>query len=109
MVVLVAGKEAVDDASAVDGVIWFWRVGDRGRENKGRLSLAIVERMKWKEKRVGWASGDDKRVKRVEEYGVVGEWKRIACNVLVERLVLTRMDGTVMLANDFKPPSSTKD
>lgn len=88
-VVLVAGKEAVDDASVVDGVIWFWSVGDRGRENKGRLSLAIVERMKWKEKRVGWASGDEKqvRVKRVEEYGVVGEWKRIACNVLVEACV----------------------
>lgn len=49
----------MDDANMVDGVMWFRSVGDLGRENKGGLSLAITERMKW-------------QAKRVEEFGICG-------------------------------------
>ncbi|KAF8039154.1 hypothetical protein BT93_B1643 [Corymbia citriodora subsp. variegata] len=49
-VILVAGKEAMDSASVVDGMTWFRTVGDPGREKKGGLSLAFVERMKWEER-----------------------------------------------------------
>lgn len=102
-VISVAGKEAVD-ANVADGVLWCRSVGDMRGENRVGLSLAIVERMKWEEKRVGWVDGDEKHVKvnRVEEFGGVGEWKRFGCYVLVERFVLRRMDGSLVLTYDFK-------
>jgi hypothetical protein len=41
-------------------------------------------------------------VKRVEEFGGDGGWKKFGCYVLVERFVLRRMDGSLVLTNDFK-------
>ncbi|XP_030514215.1 uncharacterized protein LOC115728035 [Rhodamnia argentea] len=107
-VVSVAGTEAVD-ANVADGVLWWRSVGEGRGENRVGLSLAIVERMKWEEKRVGWVNGDEKhhvKVNRVEEFdgGDGGEWKRFGCYVLVERFVLRRMDGSPVLAYDFKHP-----
>ncbi|KAH7515383.1 hypothetical protein FEM48_Zijuj10G0020600 [Ziziphus jujuba var. spinosa] len=65
------------------------------------LSLVILERMEWEEKRFGWVGGKEKevRVKKVEEFG---EWKKFGCYVLVERFVLKRMDGSLVLTYDFR-------
>ncbi|XP_077236560.1 uncharacterized protein LOC143878130 [Tasmannia lanceolata] len=67
--------------------------------------LAIVERMRWEEVRGGWVEGKemDVKVERVEEFGGGGGgWKKFACYVLVERFVLRRMDGSVVLTYDFR-------
>lgn len=81
-----------------DGFVWFSNVG---------LSLAIVERMKWEEERAGWVGGNNRqvRVQKVKEEiegGLVGGWSKLGFYVLVERFVLRRMGGSLVLSYDFK-------
>ncbi|XP_077236655.1 uncharacterized protein LOC143878236 [Tasmannia lanceolata] len=101
------GEEAVqEDAHVVDGMRWFRPLKHEGGGGLGvGLSLAIVERMRWEEVRGGWVEGKemDVKVERVEEFGGGGGgWKKFACYVLVERFVLRRMDGSVVLTYDFR-------
>ncbi|PSR84975.1 Protein of unknown function DUF1262 protein [Actinidia chinensis var. chinensis] len=101
--VTVGGREAVwDENCGVDGVVWF-RVG----EVSLGLSFLLVERIKWEEERGGWVRGEKRKVvvNRREEFdGVMGGggWRRFGCYVLVERFVLRRVDGSVVLTYDFK-------
>ncbi|KAF8041283.1 hypothetical protein BT93_A0026 [Corymbia citriodora subsp. variegata] len=98
----VFGEEA-GEGNVSNGVMWF-----RSRIGAIGLSMAIVERMRWEEERVGWMKEGEKRgrVKRVEEFirsgSSEGGWKRFGCYVLVESFVLKRMDGTLVLAYDFR-------
>lgn len=105
-VVLVQGREASwDEKNMADRTIWFKSYGSKGEEINVGLSLEIVERMKWEEERVGWVGGDERvvRVHRVEEFGGGDEeWKKFGCYVLVERFVLKRMDGSLVMTFDFK-------
>ncbi|KAA8529240.1 hypothetical protein F0562_033961 [Nyssa sinensis] len=104
-VVFVAGREAVwDERNVVDGAIWFTGFGSAGEEISVGLSLAIVERMKWEQERVGYGGGGERqiRVKKVEEFGGMSGWIKFGCYVLVERFVLKRMDGSVVMVYDFK-------
>ncbi|WOL16401.1 hypothetical protein Cni_G25188 [Canna indica] len=84
------------------GVVWF-----KAAEGEGKvgLSWAVLERMRWEESRGGWASGEE-MVERVEECGGGGgeksRWTRFGCYVLVERFKVKRMDGSLILAIDFK-------
>ncbi|KAI6686270.1 hypothetical protein NL676_032183 [Syzygium grande] len=99
--ITVFGEEA-EEGNVSDGVMWF-----RSRTGVIGVSMAIVERMRWEEERVGWVKEGEKRVrvKRVEEFiqsGLSEGWKRFGCYVLVESFVLKRMDGTLVLAYDFK-------
>ncbi|KAJ6732153.1 hypothetical protein OIU79_003302 [Salix purpurea] len=101
----VAGREAAPDRrNTADGVMWFRSSGDDGGGASVGLSLEIVEGMKWERERVGWLGGDETEVtvERVEEFGGIGGWKKFGCYVLVERFVLTRMDGSLVLTYDFK-------
>ena len=41
-------------------------------------------------------------MKRVEEFGGIGGWKKFGCYVLVERFVLKRLHGSLVLNYDFK-------
>ncbi|KAG6740207.1 hypothetical protein POTOM_055647 [Populus tomentosa] len=103
--VAVAGREvAPDKRNAVDGVMWFRSSRDVGGEASVGLSLEIVGGMKWEQERAGWlgGGGSDVTVKRVEEFGGVGGWKKFGCYVLVKRFVLRRMDGSLVLTYDFK-------
>ncbi|PON84664.1 hypothetical protein TorRG33x02_194910 [Trema orientale] len=106
--VFVYGRRAVwEERKFEDGVIWFKNCeGQNGvEEERVGLSLVTLERMKWEQERVGWVSGDEKgvRVVRREEIGGTGTgWRDFGCFVLVERFVLIRMDGNVVLAYDFK-------
>ncbi|GKD97477.1 hypothetical protein Tco_1381374 [Tanacetum coccineum] len=99
-------KEAIwDENNVVDGVIWFKHLGgDNEKEESVGLSLEIVERMKREEEKVGWFGVGEKRVekvKREEKYEGIGAWKRFGCYILVERFVLKRMDGSLVLAYEF--------
>ena len=106
-VVGVGGNEATAERSnPVDGVMWFKSNGKFGGEVSVGLSVAVVERMKWEEERAGWigGNGNEKRVqvKRVEEFGGIGEWKSFGCYVLVERFLIKRGDGSLVLSYEFK-------
>ncbi|XP_077236559.1 uncharacterized protein LOC143878129 [Tasmannia lanceolata] len=101
------GKEMVqEETSVIDGMRWFRPLKHEGGGGLGvGLSLAIVERMRWEEVRGGWVEGKemDVKVERMEEFGGGdGGWKKFGCYVLVERFVLRRMDGSVVLTFDFR-------
>ena len=106
-VVAIGGREGGGKVHAegdvVNGLVWY--KGDQG--SQVGLSLVIVERMEWEEKRVGWVNGGKERkvrVKKVEEYGgkKKSELREFGCYVLVERFVLKRMDGSLVLTCDFR-------
>ncbi|XP_062111121.1 uncharacterized protein LOC133822705 [Humulus lupulus] len=103
----VDGKEAICEWGHVDdGVIWFTSSG-KGQDQSGRLlglSKLIMERIRWEEERVGFTVDEFERqvnVKRTEEFDGK-EWSKFGCYVLVERFVLRRVNGTVLLTLDFK-------
>ncbi|XP_008243746.1 PREDICTED: uncharacterized protein LOC103341974 [Prunus mume] len=104
--VAVAGNvEAVhEERDVANGLMWYRGFNNVGGESGVGLSLAIVERMKWEQQRFGWFVGNEKqvRVNKVEEFGGMGGWRRFSCYVLVERFVLKRMDGSVVLTHGFR-------
>ncbi|KAJ7954013.1 DUF1262 family protein [Quillaja saponaria] len=105
--VVTDGREAVHDwnKDLADGLLWFRSCNNHGEETSVGLSSAIVERMKWEQERVGWIGGMEKqaRVNRVEEFeGTNNGWKKFGCYVLVERFVLKRLDGSLVLTYDFR-------
>ncbi|XP_038892872.1 uncharacterized protein LOC120081783 [Benincasa hispida] len=105
-VVSIAGEAAtpVGSRNVGDGIVWFepWKVG---------LSLVIVERMKWEQERGGFRWVEEREEKKVrvvknkeelkfKEKG--NKWKRFGCYVLVERFVVKRMDGSLVLTWEFR-------
>ncbi|KAM5567569.1 hypothetical protein ABKV19_015573 [Rosa sericea] len=105
--VSVAGNdvEAVhEERDMANGVIWYRGFNKVGGESIVGLSLAILERVKWEQQRFGWNGGNERkvRVKKVEEFGGMGRWKKFGCYVLVERFVLKRMDGSLVLTYGFR-------
>lgn len=99
-------REAIwDERNVVDGVVWFMcHEGDNVKEESVGLRREIVERMRWEEEKVGWIGDNDNRIERVnreEKFEGSGGWRRFACYVLVERFLLKRMDGTLVLSYDF--------
>ncbi|KAF5764039.1 hypothetical protein HanRHA438_Chr15g0699651 [Helianthus annuus] len=94
-----------DERNVVDGAIWFTCLGgDNGREESVGLNVEIVERMRWEEEKVGWVDGGEKRtnrVKRNEKFEGIGGWKRFGCYILIERFVVKRMDGSLVLTYEF--------
>ncbi|KAG6654036.1 uncharacterized protein LOC122309164 [Carya illinoinensis] len=108
--VLIAGMKVVD-LNVVDEVMWFKSFGNGGGEVRVGLSMLVVERMKWEQIRVGWVGGNERQValKRVEEFGgSAGEWMKFGLYVLVERFVVKRMDGSLVLTYDFKHINQTR-
>ncbi|PWA58077.1 hypothetical protein CTI12_AA403930 [Artemisia annua] len=103
-------KEAIwDERNVVDGAIWFTRQ-ESENESVG-LRLEIIERMKWEEEKVGWFGVEGKKiqnVKREENYEGIGAWKKFGCYVLVERFVLKRMDGSLVLTYEFSHTHQVK-
>ncbi|KAL7610875.1 hypothetical protein Lser_V15G11926 [Lactuca serriola] len=102
-------REAVwDEGNMVNGVLQFISRGDNnGNEEIVGLNREVFERMRWEEERFGWGGGREKTQKRIEsinrkeKFEGIGGWKRFGCYVLVERFVLKRMDGSLVLAYDF--------
>ncbi|GLT49601.1 hypothetical protein SLA2020_231490 [Shorea laevis] len=104
-VVCVGGREVLEEErNLAGGFMWLRGGGYDGGDYSLGLSMAIVERMRWEEERVGWVGGNEKEVnvKRVEEFGRIGEWSKFDVYVLMERFVLKRMDGSLVLTYDFR-------
>ncbi|KAH7843317.1 hypothetical protein Vadar_015116 [Vaccinium darrowii] len=79
-------------------------------ETEVQREMVFVGGMKWEEARGGWVRGKERkvRVSRMEEFeGMDGGWTKFGCYVLVERFVLKRMDGSVVLTYDFKHTDGT--
>ncbi|CAM8884338.1 unnamed protein product [Rhodiola kirilowii] len=98
-VVMLGGRVGVGGGRVVDGVVRYENVGQSG--GGIGLSVGLVERMKWEQSSAGWVDrggGDEVIRVRVEErYG----WRRFGVYVLVERFVLKRMNGSLVLTHDF--------
>ena len=105
-VINIAEWEAVidDERDAGEGILWFNSFSNIGEKNSVGLSMAIVERMKWEQQRVGWIGGNENqiRVQKVEEFKGTNGWKKFGCYVLVETFVLRRLDGSIVLTYAFK-------
>ena len=71
------------DVNVVSGVMWFKNCSIEGQERSVGLSLEVFERMKWEQERVGWVGGSDIQVslKRVEEFGGTGGWRKFGCYI----------------------------
>ncbi|MCL7021612.1 hypothetical protein MKW94_029689 [Papaver nudicaule] len=97
------GVDAVKDdqitGSGTDGVLWI-----RNASSNLGLSLAIVKKMNWIQEIGGFIGGGEGSVgvEKVEEFKGIGGWKSFGCFVLVERFVLRRMDGTIVLTCAYK-------
>ncbi|XP_002514527.2 uncharacterized protein LOC8264523 [Ricinus communis] len=93
------------EKNVADGMMWFRSTDNVGGEtNSVGLRLAIIERMKWEQERFGWIGSNEMqvRVKRMEEFRGIGEWKKFGCYILVERFMLRRMNGSLVLTYDFR-------
>lgn len=69
------------------------------------LSLLVLERMKWEQRRVG-CKGEGKKQVKINIKNKIGEtgknWTKFALFVLVERFVFKRLNGSIVLTYDFK-------
>ncbi|MQM22790.1 hypothetical protein Taro_055848 [Colocasia esculenta] len=116
-VVLWGRCEVKEERDVKDGFMHF--SPEEKKKKKKRmggvaLSMAIVEKVRWEEQRVGWVGGHDgcgvadQRVMEKEEepdQAAVGEgrgWRKFGCYVLVERFLLKRTDGTLVLTWEFR-------
>ena len=83
--------------------MWFKSCSIKGQERSVGLSLEVFERMKWEQERVGWVGGNDRQVslKRVEEFGGIGGWRKFGRYILAKRFVIKRMDGSLVLTYEF--------
>lgn len=99
------GEGTVGEGTLVEnGMMWFRPVDHGRKDTEVGLSLAIVERMRWEAARGGWDGGEERvvTVERVEEFRGGSGWRKFGCYVLVERFVLKRIDGSLVMCYDFK-------
>ncbi|KAI4357906.1 hypothetical protein L6164_001823 [Bauhinia variegata] len=105
----VAGRDGIwDEKNHADGILWFKSVDNMGMSIG--LSLAIMERMRWEQERVGQGSGNGKegKLERVFEFRGSQKCKKFGCYVLVESFVLKRMDGSLILTYDYRHTHKVK-
>ncbi|XP_019098980.1 PREDICTED: uncharacterized protein LOC104772466 [Camelina sativa] len=104
-VVKLEGQETHLREEKGDGVVWFSVLRDDKHDKKLGLGSVVVERMKWEEEKFGWLNRGEERskIKRSERFeGGSSHWKSYQCNVLIESFELKRMDGSLVLAYEFK-------
>ncbi|KAL9325043.1 hypothetical protein ACSQ67_005688 [Phaseolus vulgaris] len=102
--VVVIGGWEMHEMDTAEGFVWFHSLNNVGEKRSVGLSSAVVERMEWEQKRVGWNGGKEKqiRVKKVEEFKGAKGWTKFGCYVLVETFVLKALDGSTLLTYAFK-------
>ena len=100
----VAGRRAVRDEGGAERVVFFKSCEHGEEEVRVGLSMEVVERMKWEQERAGWDDGDEKQVSitRREAFRGKSGLRKVGFYVLAERFVLKRIDGSVVLAYDFR-------
>ncbi|XP_031123378.1 uncharacterized protein LOC116026072 [Ipomoea triloba] len=108
--VLISGSKAKwDERDIKNGVMWFKRFNAETEETSVGLRQEIVEQMKWEQERGGWSGGErELKVKRTEENGQFGVWREFGCYILVERFVLKRMDGSLVMTYSFRHSDKIK-
>uniref|UniRef100_A0A0D3H080 Uncharacterized protein n=1 Tax=Oryza barthii TaxID=65489 RepID=A0A0D3H080_9ORYZ len=109
---LLGGAGAVQGGApqVFDGVMWFLPAASPAAAAGGGgglgLDMVVWVKMEWELEKGGWVAGngdDVERIKRVERRdGLDGQWDKFGCYLLVERFVLTRMDGSVALTYEFR-------
>ncbi|KAG9448683.1 hypothetical protein H6P81_008648 [Aristolochia fimbriata] len=104
-VVRLFGEEEVrtEDIRVGDGWVWF-RIQKSGAKRNVGLSLPMLESMRVEAKRGDWVEREERevRIERVDEFKGDGGWSRYGSYVLVDRFVLKRMDGSLVLICDFR-------
>lgn len=95
------GSEAVEESRDRDGNVWIKGLARERGELKGvRLSWHIIAKMRADQGRDGSGEMDrDVRVEKLFKNNGIG--KKFVCLVIVERYVLKRMDGSVILTYSF--------
>lgn len=103
-VVKISWMDAVSERDDANETMWFWVMSEMGLQTRIGVSFLIVERIIWEQERVGWVGGNEKQVMvaRMERYTRGNSWKMFRCYVLVERFVLRRLDGSLVLTYEFK-------
>ncbi|KAG9448684.1 hypothetical protein H6P81_008649 [Aristolochia fimbriata] len=103
-VVRLFGEEVMaEDIRVGDGWARF-RTRKSGAERNVGLSSVVLDSMRAEAKRGGWVEMKEKqvRIERADEFKGNGGWSRYGSYVLVERFVLRRIDGSLVLAHDFR-------
>ncbi|KAL5720175.1 hypothetical protein ACHQM5_012863 [Ranunculus cassubicifolius] len=99
------GMDAITyERNGLDGIVWNETVDHNGGALSLGLSAVIVQKMRSIQEMGGWVVGqeNDIRLEKTEIFTGEGRWQRFSCFMLVERFVLRRMDGTLLLTCDFK-------
>ncbi|KAJ8472155.1 hypothetical protein OPV22_026498 [Ensete ventricosum] len=91
-----SGHDMVVEVNALFGSLLVMMDGGKG------VVQDLWERIKWEQGRGGWIADEEERIVRLERFQGMNGWKKFACYVLVERFVLKRMDGSLVLTFDFR-------
>lgn len=107
LVALVYGMEADKEDSTRnegDGFVWFRAKARYRKKARIGLSSAIFEKIRWLQESRGWFDGglEDVRVEGENEIKSENGWRKFGCYVLVESLVLRRMDGSLLINFNYK-------
>lgn len=99
---LLFGTQAVQESRDDDGSVWIKGPLQEKEKLKGvRLSWSIIAKMRADEGReLSGAKDRDVRVKK--SFGITGIATKFVCYVVVERYVLKRMDGSIVLTYSFR-------
>lgn len=99
---LLLGSESVQESIDKDGSVWFkGLLQEKGKLNGVRLSWPIIAKMRADQGREeSDAIGRDVRVEKLFNNNRIG--RKFVCYVVVERYVLKRMDGSIVLTYSFR-------
>lgn len=96
------GSEAVEETRDDDGSVWIKALMQKnGKLNGLRLSWPIIAKMRADQGREGSeAASRDIRVEKLFNNIMIG--RKFVCYVVMERYVLKRMDGSIVLTCSFR-------
>ncbi|GLJ27359.1 hypothetical protein SUGI_0536850 [Cryptomeria japonica] len=99
---LLFGEEVTEEITDDDGSVLFKGLGRQSGEATGvKLSWPIIAKMRADQDRYGLQrGGGDVRVKK--SFSGSGIERKFACYVVVERYMLKRMDGSIVLTYSFR-------
>lgn len=93
---LLLGSEAVKETLVEDGSVWM-----EGLRTAVRLSWPVIAKMRADQGRKG-SDGIGRDVKVEKLFNNIGIGRKFVCYVVVERYVLKRMDGSIVLTYSFR-------
>eukprot|EP01018_Ginkgo_biloba_P007184 Gb_22145 [translate_table: standard] len=97
---LLLGREVVEKIREDDGSVWMKALNGREELKGVRLSRPIIEKIRADQGRAGESVDEVLSVNR--SFTSIGKERKFACYVVVERYVLRRMEGSVVLTYSFR-------